>query len=99
MNSLLFLPFLDFFWAKRTKNYSCNGEFFQIFIFFLVIGVFLSRIMRVCVFTQITQVLGGDLLTFFTLQACIFYNFYLFGMKMDKKIFCNGECFKILIFI
>ena len=45
LNSLQFLPFkgeifasftfLRFFWGERTKNYSCNGEFFEILIFSL----------------------------------------------------------------
>ena len=43
------------------------------------------------VLTQITRFLLGDLLTFFTLQACIFYIFYLFGMKMDKNFSCNRK--------
>ena len=42
--------FLRCFWVKRTKNYSCNGEFFDIFIFISVIGVFLSGILGVCCF-------------------------------------------------
>ena len=48
--SLQFLLSWDIFWVKRTKNYSCNGEFFEIFIFILVIGVFLSGVLRVCCF-------------------------------------------------
>ena len=60
VNSLQFLPFkaeffsiftfLTFFGVKRAKNYSFNGEFFDFFIFILVIGVFLSGIVRVCCF-------------------------------------------------
>ena len=54
------------------------------------------------VLSQITRFLLGVLLTFFILQAFIFLIFTFsgfFGMKMDKKFFCNGECFKILIFV
>ena len=45
-----FLPSWDFWGVKRTKNYSCNGEFFEILIFISVIGVFLSGILGVCCF-------------------------------------------------
>ena len=45
-----FLPSWDIFWVKGTKNYSCNGEFFELLVFILVIGVFLSGILRVCCF-------------------------------------------------
>ena len=36
-----------FLWVKRTKNYSFSCEFFEILIFILVIGVFLSGILCV----------------------------------------------------
>ena len=44
------------------------------------------------VLTQITRFLLGDLLTFFTLQACIFYYFYLFviGVILSENL---GGCF------
>ena len=42
-----FYPLEIFLWVKRTKNYSFSCEFFEIFIFILVIGVFLSGILCV----------------------------------------------------
>ena len=44
----------------------------------------------VCVvFTLIARFLLGDFLTFFTFQACIFYNFYFFGFFSEE----NGHKF------
>ena len=54
----------------------------------------------VCVvLTQITRFLLGDLLTFFTLQACIFYNFifyWFFGMKLEKNFSVMVNALKFL---
>ena len=78
--------FLRYFLGEKDKNYSCNGEFFKILIFILVIGVFLSGILRVCCFD-------------FKRPFFFIFTFLgFFGMKMDKNFSCNGECFKILIF-
>ena len=71
-------------------------------VFFKWLGFFFLEFCVCVVLSQITRFLLGDLLTFFTLSACIFTIFAFlgfFGMKMDKKFSCNGECLKILIFV
>ena len=91
-----------FFWWKGQKNYSFNGEFFEILVFILVIGVFLSGILGVCCFYTnhpFFGVLCWHFLSFKRVFFTIFTFWGFFAMKMDKTFSCNGECFKILIFV
>ena len=91
-----------FFWWKGQKNYSCNGEFFEILVFILVVGVFLSGILGVCCFYTnhpFFGVLCWHFLSFKRVFLTIFTFWGFFAMKMDKTFSFNGECFKILIFV
>ena len=110
MNSLQFSPFKDeifsiftflrFFLGEKDKITLIMVNCFY-FFFILVTGFFYLEFCVCVVWSQITRFLLGDLLTFFILKRVFFTIFTFlgfFGMKMDKKFSCNGECFKILIF-
>ena len=77
--------FLRYFWVKRTKNYSCNGEFFEILVFILVIGVFLSGILRVCCFDTNHPVLLGWFVDIFYPSSVYFLQFLPFGYFLGGK--------------
>ena len=77
--------FLRYFWVKRTKNYSCNGEFFEILVFILAIGVFLSGILRVCCFDTNHPVLLGWFVDIFYPSSVYFLQFLPFGYFLGGK--------------
>ena len=79
VKSVQFLSFWDIFWVKRTKNYSCNGEFFEILVFILVIGVFLSGILRVCCFDTNHPGFFGWFVDIFYPSSVYFLQYLPFG--------------------
>ena len=95
--------FLEIFFGwKGQKITLLMVNSLKFWFLFWWLGFFYLEFCVSVVLTLIARFLLGDLLTFFTLQACIFtiFTFFgFFGMKMDNKFFCNGECYKILIFI
>ena len=64
VNCLKLSPSWDLFWWKWTKNYSCKGKSFYIFIFSLVIRVILSRNLRGCYFGTIHPLVNSAFLYF-----------------------------------
>ena len=74
MNSLQFSPFkgeifacftfLRFFLGEKDKNYSCNGEFFEILIFYPLRVNFLHFLLFKDVFFAISTVKGEFFLIF-----------------------------------
>ena len=94
MNSLLFLPFLDFFWAKRTKNYSCNGEFFQIFFFFSDWGFSISNYACVLFWHKSPRFWGVICWHFLPFKRVFFTIFTFLGWKWTKKIFVMVNALK-----
>ena len=77
--------FGGFFWVKRTKNYFCNGEFFKILIFFLVIGVFLSGILRVCCFDTNHSFSVGWFVDIFYPSSVYFFTIFPFSDILGWK--------------
>ena len=85
VKSVQFLSFWDIFWVKRTKNYSCNGEFFEILVFILVIGVFLSGILRVCCFDTNHPGFFGWFVDIFYPSSVYFLQYLPFGYFLGGK--------------
>ena len=85
VKSVQFLSFWDIFWVKRTKNYSCNGEFFEILVFILAIGVFLSGILRVCCFDTNHPGFFGWFVDIFYPSSVYFLQYLPFGYFLGGK--------------
>ena len=77
--------FLRYFLGERTKNYSCNGEFFEILVFILVIGVFLSGILRVCCFDTNHPGFFGWFVDIFYPSSVYFLQYLPFGYFLGGK--------------
>ena len=77
---------LEIFFGRKGQNYSYNGELF-LFFFYFSDWVFLSGILRVCCLVTNHPFSFGWFVDIFYPQACIFYNFYFFGIFWDE----NGQ--------
>ena len=92
---------LEIFFGRKGQNYSYNGELFLIFFLFKWLGFSIWN--SACVLLGHKSpvffwVICWHFLSFKRVFFTIFTFLGFFGMKMDKKFSCNGECFKILIF-